>query len=198
MLFCSIFQRGYSGTPISLYRSADAPLRLIEVYWGLLRKSYCFYKTCYRVVFPTQYRLATLSYTLADARISGKSQLASFWILGMIKPRISLRETIRLVQRPYVRQNNFKKIIEPSQQHSHMRRRYILRLKQLIGKSIHSLHRHPLIDPQIESDQYLLYPRYTSIQRSCTNPDPFIPSHLSQAHEATAARAVKAERSSPA
>ena len=201
MLFCSIFQRGYSGTPISLYRSADAPLRLIEVYWGLLRKSYCFYKTCYRVVFPLN--IGSLLFpTRSLTRISGKSQLASFWILGMIKPRISLRETIRLVQRPYVRQNNFKKDHWTESAAQSHEKKVHTSTQQLIGKSIHSLHRHPLIDPQIESDQYLLYPRYTSIQRSCTNPDPFIPgatfrrrtkprqparSRLSEAHRVAAA-----------
>ena len=199
MLFCSIFQRGYSGTPISLYRSADAPLRLIEVYWGLLRKSYCFYKTCYRVVFPTP---ISARYSFLHARwrshirkrassphsgFSGWSNPGSVWErrYDSFKDRMSDKITSKKDHWTESAAQSHEKKVHTSTQ-------------QLIGKSIHSLHRHPLIDPQIESDQYLLYPRYTSIQRSCTNPDPFIPrSHLSQAHEATAARAVKAERSSP-
>ena len=122
----------FSVVIVEPYKFHTVPLTPTKAYRSLLRslrKSYCFYKTCYRGrLSHSNIGSLLFSYTLADARISGKSQLASFWILGMIKPRISLRETIRLVQRPYVRQNNFKKIIEPSQQHSHMRRRYILRL----------------------------------------------------------------------
>ena len=202
MLFCSIFQRGYSGTPISLYRSADAPLRLIEVYWGLLRKSYCFYKTCYRgrlshsnigsLLFPT--RSLTLAYqeraSSPHSGFSGWSNPGSVWErrYDSFKDRMSDKITSKDHWTESAAQSHEKKVHTSTQ--------------QLIGKSIHSLHRHPLIDPQIESDQYLLYPRYTSIQRSCTNPDPFIPgatfrrrtkprqparSRLSEAHRVAAA-----------
>ena len=135
MLFCSIFQRGYSGTPISLYCSADAPLRLIEVYWGLWGSRIVFIRRATGVVFPTPISLATLF--LANARwrshIRKEPARPHSDSRDDQTPDQFERDDTTFVQRPYVRQNNFKKIIETESAAQSHEKKVHTSTQQLIG-----------------------------------------------------------------